>query len=152
MTRNPQWTIRRADWPSEKDACLSVRQAVFVDEQGVDPAIEYDGLDDECRHYAAFADGRAVATARVRALDDRYKIQRVAVLASMRGTGLGAALMRTIMDDLSADAGAGGRFLFLSSQVQAMPFYERLGFEVCSGEYPDAGIPHRDMRAAMPTS
>lgn len=145
------WVIRRADWPAERDACLSVRTAVFVDEQGVDPALEYDGLDDDCLHYLAMVGGEPVGTARVRVLDDRYKIQRVAVLAAMRGTGLGAALMRAMMDDLCGQGAAvNGRFFFLSSQVHAMPFYEKLGFVVCSEEYPDAGIPHRDMRAVTP--
>jgi predicted GNAT family N-acyltransferase len=30
-----------------------------------------------------------------------------------------------------------------------MPFYEKLGFAVCSEEYLDANIPHRDMRAEV---
>ena len=33
----------------------------------------------------------------------------------------------------------------LSAQVHATPFYERLGFEIVSGEYLDAGIPNVDM-------
>lgn len=150
MTAAEPIDIRRARWPAEKDACLAVRAAVFVDEQGVDPTLEYDGQDDDCLHYLAFADGQPVATARVRLLDDRIKIQRVAVLAPLRGTGLGAALMRAMMDDLACDPAAAGRFFFLSSQVQAIPFYEKLGYKVCSDEYPDAGIPHRDMRASRP--
>lgn len=152
MTPTRPIEIRRAHWPAEKDACLAIRETVFVDEQGVDPKLEYDGLDDDCLHYLAFAEGKAVGTARVRLLDDKIKIQRVAVLVPMRGTGLGAALMRAIMDDLARDPAAEGRFFFLSSQVQAIPFYEKLGYEVCSEEYPDAGIPHRDMRASRPAS
>ena len=34
----------------------------------------------------------------------------------------------------------------LSSQTYAIPFYEKLGFTVCSGEYMDANIPHKDMK------
>ncbi|MOA44521.1 putative N-acetyltransferase YjcF [compost metagenome] len=33
----------------------------------------------------------------------------------------------------------------LSAQVQATPFYERLGFKVVSEEFLEAGIPHVDM-------
>jgi len=33
----------------------------------------------------------------------------------------------------------------LSAQVQATPFYEKLGFTVVSEEYLEAGIPHVDM-------
>ncbi len=33
----------------------------------------------------------------------------------------------------------------LTAQVYAIPFYERLGFKVDSGEFLDAGLPHVDM-------
>ena len=34
----------------------------------------------------------------------------------------------------------------LSAQTYAIPFYEKFGFIVCSEEYMDAGIPHKDMQ------
>lgn len=34
----------------------------------------------------------------------------------------------------------------LRAQTYAIPFYEKLGFVVCSSEYLDAGIPHKDMQ------
>lgn len=33
----------------------------------------------------------------------------------------------------------------LNAQTQAIPFYSRLGYEVASEEFLDAGIPHRTM-------
>ena len=132
------------------DACFGIRDTVFLDEQNVDPAIERDGRDDSCLQYLAEIDGRAVATARARLLDDRIKIERVAVLRAARGKGVGAALMRFLMSDIAGQGLLSGRHFFLSSQRQAIPFYERLGFSVCSDEYLDADIPHRDMRAAAP--
>ena len=33
----------------------------------------------------------------------------------------------------------------LSSQVSAIPFYERLGYVASGPVYDDAGIPHREM-------
>lgn len=140
---------RRVSTREEMDACFEIRRIVFMQEQNVDPAIERDGRDGECVHYIAEIGGRPVATARARMLDDKVKIERVAVLEAARGTGTGAALMRFLMADLAADARAAGRHFFLSSQSQAIPFYERLGFSVCSEEYPDADIPHRDMRAEI---
>jgi len=142
---------RRVATREEMDACFAIREKVFMDEQNVDPAIERDGLDDQCIHYIAEIGGEAVGTARARMLGDKVKIERVAVSRTARGTGTGAALMRFLMADLGADARAAGRHFFLSSQCQAIPFYERLGFAVCSEEYPDAGIPHCDMRAEIRT-
>ena len=136
---------RRVTTRDEMTACRTIRETVFQQEQAVDPAIEADGRDGEAVHYIAEIDGRAIATARARVLDDKIKIERVAVTREARGRRVGEALMRFMMDDLSGEAR--GRPFFLSSQAQAVPFYERLGFTVCSEEYFEAGIAHREMRA-----
>jgi predicted GNAT family N-acyltransferase len=140
---------RRASTPDDIAACLDIRNAVFVLGQGVDVAVERDGLDDECLHYLAETGGAPVGAARVRVLEDRFKFQRVAVLAAARGRRIGDALMRFMMTDLAARPDAAGRHFFLSSQTYAMPFYEKLGFTVCSAEFMDAGIPHHDMRTEI---
>lgn len=149
MTLDNDWTLRRAQGEDDMTACVAIRHQVFVREQCVDEALERDGRDGDCIHYLALGADGPVGTGRVMPLEDRYKIQRVAVLPRARGTGLGAALMRFMMADLANEAEAAGRTFFLSSQVHALPFYEKLGFSVCSGVYMDAGIPHRDMRAVL---
>lgn len=141
--------MRRATGMADLARCFAIRDDVFVGEQGVDPALERDGKDDECVHFLALIDGQPVATARVMMLGNRMKFQRVAVLPRARGTGLGAALMRFMMDDLAGNGAPAGAHFFLSSQVHAIPFYEKLGFAVCSDEYLDAGIPHKDMSAPL---
>ena len=148
MTENAP-LCRRARAPEDIERCLEIRDIVFVQEQGVAPDLERDGLEGECLHFLAFVDGEPVATARVRILDHRLKFQRVAVLKEARGKRIGDALMRHMMAELAADAAlSAGRDFFLSSQASAIPFYEKLGFSICSEEFMDAGIPHRDMRAA----
>ena len=44
---------------------LDIRKKVFVDEQKVDMAEEYDGLDRHALHALAYVDGRAVGTLRL---------------------------------------------------------------------------------------
>lgn len=135
-------TVTRVETESALDASFAIRREVFVEEQGVSPEEEYDGLDPECRHYLLTLDGAPMATARMRVLDGKAKLQRVAVLKPGRGCGLGLALMRRMLEDARAEGLTGAA---LSSQVYAIPFYERLGFVAHGPEYPDAGIPHRDM-------
>lgn len=149
MTLDNDWTLRRAQGENDMTACVAIRHQVFVREQCVDEALERDGRDGDCIHYLALGADGPVGTGRVMPLEDRYKIQRVAMLPRARGTGLGAALMRFMMADLANEAEAARRTFFLSSQVHALPFYEKLGFSVCSGVYMDAGIPHRDMQAPV---
>lgn len=51
--------------------------------------------------------------------------------------------MRFILSDLQSHSVI--KKVNLCSQTHAIPFYEKLGFSVCSDEYMDAGIPHKDM-------
>ncbi|MEM8822670.1 MAG: GNAT family N-acetyltransferase [Pseudomonadota bacterium] len=121
---------------------IAIRRTVFVEEQGVSEAEEIDGKDPDCLHWLASDDDGPVATLRILSLGDTAKIQRVAVLSRARGTGIGAALMIHVMDELKT---LGYAKAILGSQTDAIGFYERLGFTVHGPVYDDAGIPHRDM-------
>ncbi|MEM5501547.1 GNAT family N-acetyltransferase [Ahrensia kielensis] len=140
---------RRATSAADFAASMAIRESVFIGEQNVPADLERDGLEDECLHYLGALNGKIVATARVMPQASKFKFQRVAVMKSARGTGLGAQLMRFMMDDLAKRDDAAGKVFFLSSQVSAIGFYAQLGFEVCSDEYMDAGIQHRDMKRAI---
>lgn len=125
------------------DTCRALRRAVFIDEQNVSEAEEWDGLDDAALHLLAFQDGIPVGTARILTDGETGKIGRVCVLPVGRGTGLGADLIRAALDLLRARPGIARAKL--GAQTHAIGFYEKLGFSVCGPIYDDAGIPHRDM-------
>jgi predicted GNAT family N-acyltransferase len=130
---------------SDKDRqiCLAIRWQVFVEEQGVPMDLERDGLDAQARHFAVKEEDKIIATSRVRMMGSAAKIERVAVLKEFRSKGIGMILMRYILQDLTK---AGNVCLFrLSSQADAIPFYEKLGFRTRGPEYMDAGMPHYDM-------
>ncbi|NNE52909.1 MAG: GNAT family N-acetyltransferase [Sulfitobacter sp.] len=131
-------TVARTD---DLATCLAVRRVVFMEEQGVSEADELDGLDPECLHLVARDGAEAVGTARILFEGDTAKIGRVCVLQSHRGTGLGAELIKAA---LAAAVGKASRAK-LGAQLNALGFYEKLGFEVVGPVYDDAGIPHRDM-------
>ncbi len=127
--------------------CHVLRRAVFVEEQEIDEADEWDDLDDEAIHFLAFHDGLPVGTARMLIRGDTAKIGRVCVLAARRGTGLGADMIRAAMDHARELPGV--TRAYLSAQSRVLGFYERLGFVAYGEEYDDAGIPHRDMERAF---
>jgi len=125
-------------------ACFAIRLAVFVQEQNVPLAEERDEYDADALHFLAFSGKTPAGTARVIFKDGgrTAKITRVAVLAAMRGQGIGAALMNAIdcsrrMDDVNA--------FVLDAQVHALAFYESLGYTTQGGIFMEAGIPHRRM-------
>ncbi len=127
--------------------CQRLRRLVFIDEQGVSEADEVDGLDPEAIHLLAWDGDAPVGTARLLLKGKIGKIGRVCVLQEARGTGLGAALIRTALEVLHDRPGV--TEAYLGSQSHATGFYEKLGFVVEGEEFLDAGIPHRHMRKAL---
>lgn len=123
--------------------CRLLRRKVFIEEQGVSEADEIDDKDDEAIHLLATVDGAPMGSARLLLSGNTGKIGRVCVLASARGTGLGAALMRAAVEELRRQPGL--TRAKLGAQTHALGFYERLGFTAEGPIYDDAGIPHRDM-------
>ena len=123
--------------------CRALRRTVFIEEQGVSEADEIDALDGQAIHLLATLDGVPVGSARLLPMGAIGKVGRVCVLAEVRGTGLGAALMRAAVDHYRSLPGI--EKVKLGAQTHALGFYERLGFDAVGPEYMDAGIPHRDM-------
>ena len=127
--------------------CLALRRRVFIDEQQVPEDLEVDGLDPACVHVLVEVDGVTVGTARLRITDEGVaKAERVAVSRSRRGEGIGRRVMRA----LEREAAARGRdAVVLGAQTDALPFYEKLGYDAYGPEFMDAGIPHRMMRLPL---
>lgn len=133
----------RIEETDDIDTCRTLRRTVFIDEQGIAEPDEWDDLDGEAIHLLAWQGNRPVGTARILQSGDIGKIGRVCVLPDMRGTGLGAALVRAAVERLRSLPGI--THARLGAQVHATGFYEKLGFTISGEEYDDAGIPHRDM-------
>jgi predicted GNAT family N-acyltransferase len=137
--------VRLMPWADGAQRLSAVRRAVFIVEQAVPEALEWD--DDDARSVHALAESRSglpVGTARL--LPDGH-VGRMAVLLRWRRAGVGAALLRALLDEA---AGAGHRTVRLNAQVRAIGFYERFGFAPYGPEFDDAGIPHRAMRLSLP--
>ena len=128
-------------------ACRVLRRKVFIEEQGVSEADEIDDKDAEAIHLLARVQGEAVGTARLLRMGNTGKIGRVCVLPQMRGSGLGAALIRQGVETFRTFPEI--TVVKLSAQTHALAFYERLGFVAYGPEFMDAGIPHRDMKLPL---
>ncbi len=135
--------VRPALWPEDEEALTGIRSAIFIAEQGVPHAIEMDGQDSQARHVLAEHEGRAVGCGRLLA-DGR--IGRLAVLPSHRGQGIGAQLLKALLD-LARDAAMAD--VYLHSQASAVQFYAREGFEVRGEPFEEAGILHQDMHRSL---
>lgn len=125
-----------------KDA-LAIRYKVFVDEQKVPSDLEIDEFEEKSIYGVLYDSDQAVATVRIYSLNNKvYKVQRVAVLKQLRGQGLGKRLMLDVerkAKEMQVE------HLKLDSQNTAIPFYQKLGYEISSDEFLDAGILHHTM-------
>ncbi|MHB1374092.1 MAG: GNAT family N-acetyltransferase [Thauera sp.] len=133
-----------ADWARAEALVMPVRTAVFVVEQGVPESIERDAMDALSRHAIA-RDSGGVVVATGRLLPDG-RIGRMAVLAPLRGTGMGGAVLQALM----AEAVRLGMLeVVLNAQVHALDFYRRHGFVEHGDVFLEAGIEHRAMRRSL---
>ena len=131
--------IRVADWAEEKEQLSSVRRQVFIIEQQVPEALEWDEFDETATHLVAAIDGNIIGTAR---LKTDGQIGRMAVLKSYRNQGIGSQLLHlvlTIAQDKHYPK------VYLHAQVDAIPFYEKHGFTAEGDIFYEANIPHRGM-------
>ena len=122
---------------------LRVRSEVFVTGQKclyVDP----DGRDFGSVQVFASKGERIIACLRIYGKEAGVvQIGRVAVIESLRGSGIGRMMMRqaiSYVTEKSTD-----EKIYLEAQTYAIGFYEKLGFKVISDEFLDEGIPHKGM-------
>lgn len=138
--------IRVQEGGAEWEEVRSIRYRVFVEEQAVDEAEEYDEFEGSSVHYLLRAGGQPAGVCRWRQTELGFKLERFAVLPSFRGKGLGIMLVQACLRDVAGRAGESGLPVYLHAQVQAIPFYERCGFQAGGSEFSEAGIRHRKMK------
>lgn len=142
----------QTQWRQDSQRLSDIRRQVFIEEQGVSDTEEWDGKDPQAHHFCVATDAGhnsdIVGCARV--LEEPWQggrglhIGRVAVLKPWRGLGAGKTLMFTLLD-WCQNAQTTPHTVFLHAQLDALAFYEKLGFTCVGGDFLDAGIIHRSM-------
>ena len=121
----------------------AIRRRVFIEEQNVPEEIELDADDGDAFHALAILDGVAIGCGRMLEHgDSEVKIGRMAVLREFRKTGVGAHILRFLIDRARA---RGLRRAILHAQLTAEGFYLKEGFNPVGGVFDEAGIAHRKM-------
>lgn len=122
------------------DKVFAIRRVVFVDEQNCPPELEWEH-EEESIHFLATVNDEPAGAARWRKTNSGYKLERFAVLQQFRGLGVAQLLVKTVLDDLPANAG----YIYLNAQIQAVGLYEKFGFEKTGPQFEEAGIQHFKM-------
>ena len=140
--------ISEARSEDQRARAFAIRREVFVVEQGISEALEFDGLDATACHLLAYRHGEPVGSLRLRFMEDGRvaKIERVAVRAAARRHKVGQALLQAALA-LARAAGASEARLHAQCTVQG--FYARLGFAACGPMFVEDGILHVAMRVTL---
>ncbi len=144
----PMLDVRTGTWDELGREAQPIRNAVFVQEQGIPAELEWDAADAHCVHAVAYNRfGMALGTGRLlEHAPGVAKIGRMAVLQAMRGADIGRALLEALIDLARR---RGEREVVLRAQSSAAGFYSRAGFTPRGQPFEEAGIAHLEMVRAL---
>ena len=140
--------LQLGSWEAIQTLAAPLRTEVFVDEQGVDQALEWDEHDALCVH-AVLCNrlGAPVATGRLLpSVNGVAKIGRMAVKRVLRGQRLGDQVLSALMD---AARQRGDTEILLHAQCSAEKFYLRQGFRRQGEVFMEANMAHVEMVCAL---
>ncbi len=144
MEPSADLSIKTCLFDDERTTIHSIRTSVFHEEQGIDPLLDWDGLDQKSIHLVAKVRGAGVGVARLREMtgSSGLKLERLAVLKPHRQQGIGAEIVHTA---IAYSRSQGYTTLTLHAQLPAAKFYEQLGFIALGEPFQEAGIMHLKM-------
>jgi YbgC/YbaW family acyl-CoA thioester hydrolase len=138
--------VRVGGWDELGKDARHIRTTVFIEEQGIPKEMEWDEADPDpgCVHAVAYNRfGQPLATGRLlEHVPGVAKIGRMAVSQTMRGSGVGHAVLEALM---KAARESGYREAVLHAQMSAAAFYTRAGFVTRGAMFEEVGIPHIEM-------
>ena len=138
------FTVSLVRWQDCEPLLKSIREAVFINEQGVPAELEWDGLDEACRHALALSHkGDAIGCGRMLASGH---IGRISVLPQWRKQKVGTAIMEALLNYARSHE---YKQVDVDAQTYAIPFYHKFDFVEEGKEFMDAGLPHIKMRLKL---
>ncbi|MCD6083319.1 GNAT family N-acetyltransferase [Candidatus Aerophobetes bacterium] len=139
--------IRMIKNRQELNEVLKIREIVFVKGQNCPWECEMDGLDEEAEHIIVKYCGKTIGCARIRFLENRAKLERVALLKEYRGRGFGKEMMKYLIRHCKRRK---VEEIFLHSQLHVKDFYKKFGFKPRGKTFMEAGIEHIEMYMKCP--
>lgn len=139
--------VKRLDSDDEFEAIKVIRSRVFIEEQGISPDLEIDEFDGAALHAVAYFSGNIVGTGRLIIDNDtEARIGRMAVESSLRGHGIGSAILGFLENEALK---LGIKTVILHAQNYVKEFYVNSGYHEHGDAFMEAGILHIEMRKAI---
>lgn len=121
------------------DDITAIRREVFMDEQGISYADEFEGNEDSFIHFCFYEKDLLIGYIRVSISNDAIHFGRVAVRKEFRRQGVGIKLMATA-ENFGRKSGC--VIVSLNAQIQAKDFYAKLGYVEYGNVFLEANIEH----------
>ena len=131
--------IITTDWKTHAAELRQIRETVFIKEQSVPEALEWDKDDISAIHFLVMSDNKYIATGR---LKPDGQIGRMAVMKNFRRSGVGSKLLDYILIKAKE---CGFKKVFLHAQVCVLDFYKIKQFVTTGDIFEEANIPHQTM-------
>ena len=124
-----------------------IREEVFVNEQGFKE--EFDTVDYRAVHFVAYDDSETpIGTCRIFTEESAriYYLGRLAVRINYRKLNIGRVLLNAAESFARTE---GAEYIYLHSQLRAMQFYQKCGYEEFGEIEPEEGCPHIWMKKRL---
>lgn len=127
---------------------IKLRYEVFFRPLNVSLDAVYDSLEDMSIHLVAKTNDAILGYGRLTIENDEGQISQMVVEKDYRGIGLGAEIVRILIEKAAEN---GVARIFLNARIDALEFYEKLGFISIGTDFPSkkTGIPHKRMEKAI---
>ncbi len=131
------------------ELAYDIREKVYIQEQQIERADEFDEFDETSQHFLALVDDTPAGTCRYRQTDEGIKLERFATLPEFRGLGVASRLMQAVLGHIKQTKAKVK--LYLNAQLTAMPLYAKFGFKSEGDVFMECDIEHQKMSKANPT-
>jgi len=82
----------------------------------------------------------------IRESKEEIRLRQMAVIDKLQGKGIGRVLMQ-FAENIARDIGY--KRMTMHARKNSIPFFEKLGYTICSDEFMEISIPHHEMEKKL---
>ncbi|MFA4952825.1 MAG: GNAT family N-acetyltransferase [Candidatus Pacearchaeota archaeon] len=121
---------------------FKIREEVFQKEQKINKKLDFDGNDSGATQILISYKNEPVGCARIRFIDDKAKLERIALVKKHRGKGLGNLLLDYLIFCCKSK---NVKEIYFDAQSYLENFYKKFGFVSEDEPFDEVGIKHIKM-------
>ncbi|MEP2770979.1 MAG: GNAT family N-acetyltransferase [Fulvivirga sp.] len=140
--------VKHVDTDQELNEAFFIREKVYIEEQQIDRADEFDEFDKTSEHFIAHEAEVPCGTGRYRETTEGIKLERFAVLPEFRKRGIASLIIESMLEHIKVNR-TGEVKLYLNAQLSAMPLYSKFNFKPEGERFLECDIEHQKMSRTL---